>query len=476
MHSQFRNTAITGLLALALILPSQTVLADTASGTVSTTIKVETEAIEGPQETELVEETEILETEKATEEIPETDITEGTEKETEGAETIPETEPESETEPVTENEAETEEEIAPVPEDQTEAATETLPESEVETEQEAESEAESEKGAEEKGNVYYSSADLNIRDNPDGNVIGQYKKGDRLIVLEERDGWSRTDKGWVFSDYLTKNPSGEISKKEIKEKGEKKKEDTFQEKVKNLTGEYNSAEIKTRSNSLFVASSAESLGSGFYWKTHIVVKDPEKQVHAGLSNDDWGGAQERTTSFAARKGAVVATNASQFWYEDGTTYAGVTFSNGSVIQGSVTNGTEVCLMEDGTLFTPGGGITAQTLAEAGVKDSWAAADPVLISDGQLLSIPASQLSGAYPRTAIGMVEPGEYYIVTAGSSGYNGGLTYQELQGIFNRLGCVFARPLDGGGSATLVINRKLVNTPATGKERPVADFFYVTK
>lgn len=78
---------------------------------------------------------------------------------------------------------------------------------------------------------------------------------------------------------------------------------------------------------------------------------------------------------------------------------------------------------------------------------------------------------SYNRTAIGMVQPGEYYMITAGTAQYKNGLSFAELQSIFANLGCTYARSMDGGGSSSLVVNGKLLNTPAQYDERPVVDF-----
>ena len=47
---------------------------------------------------------------------------------------------------------------------------------------------------------------LNIRSAPDGNVQGSYNKGDVVTILETKNGWGRTNKGWVKMDYV--NTSG----------------------------------------------------------------------------------------------------------------------------------------------------------------------------------------------------------------------------------------------------------------------------
>jgi len=50
---------------------------------------------------------------------------------------------------------------------------------------------------------------LNIRKGPSVKyqVVGTYKKGDKIVIIEEQDGWGRTDKGWINLNYV-KKPAG----------------------------------------------------------------------------------------------------------------------------------------------------------------------------------------------------------------------------------------------------------------------------
>ena len=45
---------------------------------------------------------------------------------------------------------------------------------------------------------------LNIREEPDpaSAKVDAYKEGDRITILEVKDGWGRTDKGWINLDYV----------------------------------------------------------------------------------------------------------------------------------------------------------------------------------------------------------------------------------------------------------------------------------
>ena len=45
---------------------------------------------------------------------------------------------------------------------------------------------------------------LNIREEPDPSAekVDAYREGDRVTILEVKDGWGRTDKGWINLDYV----------------------------------------------------------------------------------------------------------------------------------------------------------------------------------------------------------------------------------------------------------------------------------
>ena len=212
--------------------------------------------------------------------------------------------------------------------------------------------------------------------------------------------------------------------------------------------------------------------------THVLVEDPSTQVKMGLSGDSFGGAREKTSSFAARTGAAVAVNGSYFYYETGKPIdvcAPVVLNEGEVLREGSSNGSEICLRSDGSFFSPHPSMpfSADALKNLGVISNLGTADPLLISDGTPQTYPnGGAAGGRYPRTALGVVWPGEYYLLTAGFDGsYEGGLSYLQMQSVFWHLGCTYARSFDGGGSATLAVNGSLVNLPAEGKEREVVDF-----
>ena len=235
--------------------------------------------------------------------------------------------------------------------------------------------------------------------------------------------------------------------------------------------------IKYDTDTLFVSCREYDLENHRVFVTHILTADPVSQIRAGLSHDTFGGEQEKTSEFAKRTGAAVAVNGSYFYEDTGQPIdmcAPVVIHDGEVLRAGEANGSEICLRFDGSFFSPHPGVefTADLLLDLGVISNFGTADPLLIADGTPMSFPDQVTDGVYPRTALGVVCPGEYYILTAGWDGsYDGGLSYRQMQSVFYHLGCSYARSLDGGGSAALVIGGELMNLPAEGVEREVVDF-----
>ncbi len=251
--------------------------------------------------------------------------------------------------------------------------------------------------------------------------------------------------------------------------------------------EFANAQYRHISDNIYATSTKGSTATGVYWLTHVVINSPA-QMRSGMSNDTFGGKRERPTKASKRQNWVVGTNGSYFNYSGGTpALAGVFIKDGQHIAGTQTTGNEMCLRNDGTLFTAAAGTSAEDLINQGVVQTWGTALPPLIINGVgQAKEPTSNIRDRgmsqdynviYPRTAYGMVKPCEYYIITAGEKSYDNGLTLQELIDIFQSKGCVYARALDGGGSSSLVFENTLVNVPCPkGSERAVADFVYFTE
>ena len=73
--------------------------------------------------------------------------------------------------------------------------------------------------------------------------------------------------------------------------------------------------------------------------------------------------------------------------------------------------------------------------------------------------------GHNPRAAIGYFAPGHYcFVVVDGrQKGYSEGMSLDELASTLASLGCQTAYNLDGGATAMMVFQGKLVNQPTNG-------------
>ncbi|MGX8692968.1 MAG: phosphodiester glycosidase family protein [Clostridia bacterium] len=100
--------------------------------------------------------------------------------------------------------------------------------------------------------------------------------------------------------------------------------------------------------------------------------------------------------------------------------------------------------------------------------------PRLLENGKAMEEFNSTVTRRNPRSAIGYVEPGHYFLVQVDGRGAFGsqGMTMRELAELFESLGCESAFNLDGGASAGMAWNGELVSYPYG---RPVSDIIYVT-
>lgn len=108
-----------------------------------------------------------------------------------------------------------------------------------------------------------------------------------------------------------------------------------------------------------------------------------------------------------------------------------------------------------------------------------AAGPLLVRNGEPVTASEGFLheKNRNPRTAIARTQSGSILLVVAdGRQPASVGLTIPELARILLMLGAVEAMNLDGGGSSTMVINGRVVNSPSDRRERPVSDAFVLKK
>ena len=115
--------------------------------------------------------------------------------------------------------------------------------------------------------------------------------------------------------------------------------------------EYENADIRSYSDSIFyTCRKIETSGDGICYITHIVIRDPS-QVRGLLAKGEL--LQSETPAEAAvRTGARILVNGSFFEKDFSRSGGSLWIMNGRILEGGYSNGYEVCLCSDGTIFFP----------------------------------------------------------------------------------------------------------------------------
>ncbi|GAB98053.1 exopolysaccharide biosynthesis protein [Kineosphaera limosa] len=102
----------------------------------------------------------------------------------------------------------------------------------------------------------------------------------------------------------------------------------------------------------------------------------------------------------------------------------------------------------------------------------------LVRDGKVISnTGTAQLSGRHPRSIIGRKADGRIMLVTIdGRRTTSVGASLVEAARVARSLGMVDAVNLDGGGSTTMVINNRVINTVSGSAQRAVGDALVLSR
>ena len=211
----------------------------------------------------------------------------------------------------------------------------------------------------------------------------------------------------------------------------------------------------------------------------VVLSSPE-YLKTAFARDTFGrNIAEETSVIAEASSAILAVNG-DFYGSQEKCYV---IRNG-VLYRDTHAGTRLDLViyKDGSAeIIQESKIAATELMENGAYHVFSFGPP-LVQNGEI-AIPKrglhSHTAVDNPRTAIGIVDNLHYVFVTVdGRTKESAGLTVAELAEFMKSLGVTTAYNLDGGGSATMYFNGKVVNQPTyRGKdieEREVSDIVYI--
>ena len=147
--------------------------------------------------------------------------------------------------------------------------------------------------------------------------------------------------------------------------------------------------------------------------------------------------------------------------------SGFLVRNGELYYSDATSRDICVLYYDGTIETyDGGQYSVDEILAREPYQSWKFGPALLNSDGSAKSSfnTSNEISWENPRSALGYYEPGHYcFVVVDGRQSFSRGLTMRELADFFASLGCKAAYNMDGGASAVMTFDQRIVNSPSNG-------------
>lgn len=209
-----------------------------------------------------------------------------------------------------------------------------------------------------------------------------------------------------------------------------------------------------------------------------------KLLHASqfrryLSGGEFGsGKLSKTTEMSQSVNAVVACSADYYSYRR----KGVTITNG-IVHKSVRGVADLCFIDNN-----GDMILERGLAFADAEEAQAYADensinfslsfgPILVKDGEYAcpkNYDLGEVKKGFPRAAICQMAPLHYLFAASNMEApYYNNMTMMDFAQCIYETGCLQAYALDGGQTATVVMDNQLINHVNYGSERLISDIIY---
>ena len=231
-------------------------------------------------------------------------------------------------------------------------------------------------------------------------------------------------------------------------------------------------------DSIFAVTWKEVHDGSVYTFSEVKVSDPS-QFRRHLAGGEYGSEiQYLTTEMAASVNAVVASAGDFYRFRNfGTVvYEGVARR----VEGTYA---ETCYIDrNGDMhFTYGGEVLTMADAQAYVEEHdinfSLAFGPVLVDNYEVMEhtwYGVGEITEGYARAALCQMAPLHYIVVAANTTG-----PYQDIPTVATfakniaATGCKTAYCLDGGQTATIVMNDQLINRPVYGQQRKISDIIY---
>ena len=204
-------------------------------------------------------------------------------------------------------------------------------------------------------------------------------------------------------------------------------------------------------------------------------------LRRGFGGGRWHSKMQKIATIAKQENAIIALTGDNGHNFD----KGVVFANGKLLRKKENRKRDVCvIMTDGRMeIIKGSELTADRVKELDgqVWQSFLFGPNLFDDEGHARTKFTDGIGPANPRSVIGYYEPGHYCLIQIDGrgtksiqGGKNVGMTLKQLAAYMESLGCKAAYNLDGGQSALMWFNGKVISHPYNGG-RTVGDIVYLT-
>lgn len=231
-------------------------------------------------------------------------------------------------------------------------------------------------------------------------------------------------------------------------------------------------------DSIFAITWQEVHDGSVYTFSEVKLSHPS-QFRRYLADGEYGSDRQYvTTEMAATVNAVVASAGDFYRFRD---FGAVVYQGEAKrVEGTYA---ETCYIDaKGDMhFTYGGEVMNVKEVQAFVDEHdirfSLAFGPILVDDSQLVEhtwYGVGEINEGYARSALCQMGELHYIVVTANTTG-----PWQEIPTVKQfaknvaATGCINAYCLDGGQTATIVMNDQLMNRPVYGQQRKISDIIY---
>lgn len=233
--------------------------------------------------------------------------------------------------------------------------------------------------------------------------------------------------------------------------------------------------------SIFAVTWKEAHDNSVYTYSEVKIGHPS-QLRRHLSDGAYGsGKLYYPTEMAATVNAVVATSGD--FYANRQVF-GIVAYEGQVRRGVDDGYAETCYIDENgdMIFSYMKQLKNQQNAQAFLDENninfSLAFGPILVDNYEMVELPnvygVGEIREEYARSALCQMDKLHYLVAVANWEGNQpDDPTVARFQKVVAQTGCKMAYCLDGGQTATIVMNDQLINRPAKGEQRRISDIIY---